>query len=208
MTGFKIHDKQQLTDDLAKLPRVLLMTFAAACAQRLLPNYLRYASAARHAKPAAMSNALAGLWSMIESCRFDEGVLAKDYDLCLSLIDDANNNEAPRREYIQGGAEAEDAVLAIAYAIRARNGDPEEGEAAAEQAINAIDSYLTQRHEVDLDDKEWHQKLEAHPIMQMELRRRHMDLAELLAAARNPGGERAVIERIQRRAEMDAVSLW
>ena len=207
MTVFKIDDKQ-LTNDLAELPRTLLMAFAAACAQRLLPNYLRYASAARHAKPAAMSNALAGLWSMIESGHFDEGVLAKDYDLCLSLIGDANKNDSPRREYIQGGAEAEDAVLAIAYAIRARNGDPEEGAAAAEQAVNAIYNYLIEHQDVDLHDKERHRKADAHPIMQMELRRRHADLTELRAAARNPGSERAVIQRIQRRAEVDAVSLW
>src|SRR5690349_17439445 len=111
-------DEKNLVAALTELPRTLRTTFAAACAQRLLPNYVKYAEdGGRDANPAAVSGALAILWRMIESDRFDDGLLKKVYEVCVSLLPDYD------KQYIQGQEEAEDAVLSIAYAIRTQVDD-------------------------------------------------------------------------------------
>jgi hypothetical protein len=196
-------DDKELLDDLAELPTILRTTFAAACAQRLLPNYVRYANdGAMNANPAAVSNALAALWRMIENDRFDAALLAKEYELCVSLIPDAY------KQYIQGHEEANGAILSIAFAIRAQvEDDAKLAAAAARQAYNSLDHYIMERYGIDVSAPGAQQKIDAYPIMQLELRRQQVDLAELHLAAKNAGSERAVILRTRRRAEQDAAPL-
>jgi len=156
----------------------------------------------RDANPAALSSALATLWRMIESDRFDDGLLKREYDVCVSLMPDYD------KHYIQGQEEAEDAVLSIAYAIRTQVDDAAKyAELAAEKAYDSLDHYLIERYAIDLDEPRVRHKIEAYPIMQRELQRQQADLAELQEAAQNSGRERAVISRIKQRAEQDAAPL-
>jgi uncharacterized protein YjaG (DUF416 family) len=196
-------DQKELLNDLAELPTILRTTFAAACAQRLLPNYLRYADHVKNANAAAVSNALTTLWRMIESNRFDAAWLTKEYDLCVSLMPDAY------KEYIQGHEEALDAVLSIAFAIRAQidADDVELAVSAARQAYNALDHYIYERYGIDIGAPGAQQRIDAYPVMQIELRRQQVDLAELQSVMENPGSEPAIISRIRRRAEQDAAPL-
>jgi uncharacterized protein YjaG (DUF416 family) len=197
-------DQKELLNDLAELPTILRTTFAAACAQRLLPNYVRYAdNGARNTNPAAVSNALATLWRMIESNRFDAALLTKEYELCVSLMPDAY------KQYIQGHEEALDAVLSIAFAIRAQvdADDVELAVSAARQAVNALDHYIYERYGINIGAPGAQQKIDAYPIMQIELRRQQVDIAELQSVMENPDSEPAIISRIRRRAEQDAAPL-
>ena len=196
-------DRSKLLNDLAGLPTPLQTAFAAACAQRLLVNYVAYAEdGARNADPAAVSNALETLWGMIENNRFDDALLAKQYDVCVSLLPDY------KREYIQGQEEAEDAVLSIAYAIRMRvDADADFAVSAAEKAYDSLDHYLTEHHAIDISAPGARQKIDAYPLMQLEFRRQQADLAELHSAPKNAGSERAIISRMRRRAKRDAAPL-
>src|SRR5262249_162633 len=157
---------------------ILRATFAAACAQRLLPNYVRYADDAKDANAAAVSNALTTLWRMIESNRVDAASLTREYELCVWLVRDAF------KEYIQGTEEALDAVVSVGFAIRTQvdTDDVELAVAAARQAYNALDHYIYERYGTDIGAPGARQKIDSYPIMQIELRRQQVDLAELRSA--------------------------
>jgi uncharacterized protein YjaG (DUF416 family) len=196
-------DKNVLANDLEMLPKNLRVVFAAACAQRLLPSYLRYATIATNANPTAVSQALANLWESVEGSPLNAASLEKHYDVCLSLIPDYD------KEYVQGQEIAEDAVLAVIYGIDTQlSGDSQDAAASAESAYNSLDHYVIDKFNVDIAAPNAQLRIDSYPIMQAEFRRQRTDMADLQSAAKNSGSERAVIARIKRRAEVDSIDFF
>jgi uncharacterized protein DUF416 len=196
-------DEKNLVKELNMLPKSLRVAFAAACAQRLVPNYIRYAAMAKKADAAAVLQGLANVWGRLDGKPLSAGVLSKCRDACISLIPDYDE------EYIDRQEIAEDAVLSVIYAIDAElSGDSRHAAGAAESVYNSLYHHITSRVDLNSDGPDTLLRVDSYPIVQAEFQRQRADMADLRGAAKNSGSERAVIARIRRRAGADSIGLF
>jgi uncharacterized protein YjaG (DUF416 family) len=190
--------RDDLPEKLSSLPRRLRTAFAAACAQRLMPGYTRFASGSLNANPQQAAKILGELWNDIQKGSSDPNKLKRDVETCETLIPN------PDLGYFDGFEYVEDAMCSLAYAIESElKGGVEEAVWAAERGPESLFHFvqcLVGHAESRADGV----RIDSHPLMQAELRRQEADLADLQLAAKNPGSEPAIIARIRRRAEADA----
>jgi hypothetical protein len=64
--------RTQLTKKLERLPPLLRVVFAAACAERLLPTYITFSDLREQGDPEAITRALARLWEDVDGSRMKE----------------------------------------------------------------------------------------------------------------------------------------
>jgi hypothetical protein len=196
-------DLAKLTAELDALPKRLRVAFAAACVQRQLPSYLRYARGQNPKDGEEMADILFRLWNAIERNQFASDALRRDRALCETLIPGDDHGDFEGWEY------AEDAALSLCYAIEAELTAKSENAAhGAHHAYAALDDYVIGRFDVDVNAPGARQRIDSFPIVQAEFRRQQADLAELRSAALAPGRAQGVIERIKLRAERDSASFF
>ncbi len=109
------HDENKLWAQLGQLPSRLRVAFAVACAQRQVPNYVRFSKVAGQGDATALIRALSRLWDELEGSAAAKGLLQQQLDSCMSLLPDPENDPHGRLAYY-----AEDAVSSAVYAIGAR----------------------------------------------------------------------------------------
>lgn len=200
-------DEKQVMDLIELLPKRLRAAFAAACAQRQLPNYIRTSAVNPIANPEAVTRMLRELWDSIEQNAFEPEKIRRDLDLCDALTPGDDT------EWFSGGGFAQRALLSLAYAFdTALSGGSQEAMWAAYGACEALEKHIVERFGVD-DVVPYNAPgrcsfIDSFPIMQAELSRQQADLMELQVAAKAPSSEAAVIARIKRRAESDAGSFF
>jgi hypothetical protein len=193
-------DREQMMERIGPLPKRLRVVFAAASAQRQLPNYLRRSATNSGGNVEAAVRILRELWDSVARNEFELEKLRRDVAVCITLI-------RHYEKYPEGIELAEDAVASLAYALEtAISGGSQETLWAAERAYSALDQYIIERFGVDVNAPHAQARIDAFSIMQAELSRQRADLLDLHGAAKHPGNEAAVIARIKRRAERDAVS--
>jgi uncharacterized protein YjaG (DUF416 family) len=197
MTALRF-SRDDLSKKLSSLPRRLRTAFAAACAQRLMPGYIRSASRNPNANPQQAIKILDELWNDIRGGFADPNKLNRDVDTCAALIPDYDVS------YFDGIEYAEDAICSLIYAIESElKGGAEEAAWAADRVhttlfhfVESLVGHVETRAEMA--------RIDSHPLIQAELRRLEADLADLQLAAKNRGSEPAIIARIRRRAEADS----
>jgi len=195
-------ERKQMMDQIDPLPKRLRVAFAAACAQRQLPNYVRTSAANPTGNPKAVTRMLRELWDRVARNAFEPEKLRREAALCRALVPDAE-------EQFEGIGYAENAVVSLAYAFdTALSGGSQETVWAAERAYDSLDVYVIDHFGVDVNTPHVQSYIDSFPIIQAELSRQQADLAELHAAAKDPSAEAAVIARIKRRAESDAASFF
>ena len=190
------HD--DLSKKLSSLPRRLRTAFAAACAQRLMPGYIRSASRNSNANPQQMIKILDELWNDIRGGSPDRSKLNRDVESCAALIPDYDVS------YFDGTEYAEDAICSLIYVIESElKGEAEKPAWAADRAHESLFHFvesLVGHAETRADLA----RIDPHPLIQTELRRQAADFVDLESAAKNPGSEPAIIARIRRRAQADS----
>jgi len=195
-------ERKQVMEQIDPLPKRLRVAFAAACAQRQLPNYVRTSAANPTGNPKAVTRMLRELWGDIARDAFAREKIQHEAALCAALIPDYV-------ECFEGIEYAEDAVLSLAFALdTALSGTSEDTMWAAQRAYSALNEYVIQRFAVDTNAPHAQAFIDSFPMIQAELSRQQVDLAELRAAVKHPGSEAAVIARIKGRAESDAASFF
>jgi hypothetical protein len=196
-------ERRQIVDRIDPLPPQLRAAFAAACAQRQLPNYIRAAAVNQIGGPGDPARILSELWESIESNAFELKKLKRDRAACERIIDDYYDG------MFEGFEFAEDAVASLIYALdTACSRSSQDAMWAAERAHHALFDYIVKRFDLDPGEAAVRSQIDAFPIMQAEMSRQQADLLDLHAAAQAPGNEAAVIARIKRRAESDAASFF
>ena len=116
-------DEEQLKRELNVLPKNLRAVFAAACAQRQLPNYLRFATSTGKGNATIASEAMATIWNELGHRSLAEKALQEMEDRCLALVPDYDEY------YLEGQEYADDAIAALVYAIRTlKSGNSQEAE--------------------------------------------------------------------------------
>ncbi len=200
MVPYLSYNEAEIMERLERLPADLRVSFAAACAQRLLPAYAEYSK--EIGDPPNGLNELAGhLWEGLEQGHhsLNEG---QEADACMSLMPDDADDEL----HIY----AQDAVAALTYAFRARiSGDSQEAAWAARRAYEAFDQFAIKRTQIDLADAMAEQTILTNPIVQDELRRQNRDLDDLLLAAASVAQEERllVVRALRSRAASEGAQI-
>jgi uncharacterized protein YjaG (DUF416 family) len=187
-------NEQCLVSKLDRLPPTLRVLFAASTAERLSPAYLSYSRLTGRGDPSALSGALERLWHDIEGQRMDSAQVQKNLEMLMVLIPREGDGS-----WIPEQAWAEDAVAAVAYALRCReNGQSIESAWAAQRAYEALDHFVISKTGIDIASPEANEEVLLSPLVQAELLRQRRDLDELMAA-----GDEALVSiarRMRRRA--------
>jgi uncharacterized protein YjaG (DUF416 family) len=193
-------DEKELRRQLERLPNGLGVAFAAACAQRQVPNYARFSKVAGQGEPSSLIQALSCLWDELQGKLAAKTQLQQQLDVCMSLLPDPEGDHLDRLAYY-----AEDAVSSAAYAIQARlEANIQHAIWAAERAYNALDEFVgAQNHSGPFDQKE-ESRILSHPLVQAELGRQQADLAQLQKIAAGSMNESEGIAQVLHRAQTDA----
>jgi hypothetical protein len=163
-----------------------------------MPGYTRFASKNFKPNPQQAAKILNELWNDIENGSSDPSKLKRGVEICETLIpnDDVS--------YFDGYEYVEDAMVSLVYAVESELKEgTEEAVWAAEKARASLFRFV-ERLVGYAESRADMARIDAHPLMQAELRRQEADLADLQSAARHPGNEPAIIARIRRRAEADS----
>ena len=194
------HDESDLWKQLERMPNRLRVAFAAACAQRQVPNYVRFTKAAGQGSPDVLIGALGCLWDDLLGRKVTENELRRQLDACMSVLPD-------EEDFYDGLAYyAEDAVSAAAYAIRARlSSDVQQVIWAARRAYEALDEFVsTEKPDSEAVDQTEEERNLSHSLVQAELRRQRVDLAQLQKIEGGSISESEGIAEVRRRAQADA----
>jgi uncharacterized protein YjaG (DUF416 family) len=190
-----------LRAQLDRLPREHRTAFAAACAERLFPAYLRFSHEATKADVETLRALLDRLWDdLTGSNPLSELEARASAKKCLALV--------PREEDEPSDAQpcAEDATAALAYAFETRvKSGSREAAWSARRAYEALDHFLM------FDDSGVvasanEQRLLEHPLVQAELARQRRDLDELLRA--REGAVDEVAARLRDRAKEEGATFF
>ncbi len=193
------HDEEDLWKQLERMPNRLRVAFATACAQRQVPNYVRFTEVAGQGHPDVLIDVLNCLWDDLLGRLATEPKLRQQLDACMSLL--------PEESAACDGLEyyAEDAVSAATYAIEARLfSDIQPVIWAARRAYNALDEFAGSESPGGAIDQEEEERILSHPLVQAELRRQRADLMQLQKIKIGSINEREVVEEVRRRAQADA----
>lgn len=170
--------RTQLMKKLDRLPLLLRVVFAAACAERLLPGYVLFSDLTQQGDPQAITRALARLWEDLAGDPMSDIEAQANVSTCMALVppdDDASLGTE--------SAYAEDACVAVVYALKCRHsGDSQEAMWSAERATSTLDTFVINRDNVNLNALGAERRILADPLIQAELARQLRDLDELLGA--------------------------
>jgi hypothetical protein len=163
-----------------------------------MPGYSRFASRDFKPNPQRAAKILDELWSDIENGSSDPGKLKRDVETCKTLIPDDDVSYFVGYEYV------EDSMCSLMYAVESELKEgAEEAVWAAERAQESLFGFV-ESLVGNAESRADMVRIDAHPLMQAELRRQEADLADLQTAAKSPGREAEIIARIRRRAQTDA----
>jgi len=194
------YDERDLWKQLERMPDRLRGAFAAACAQRQVRNYVHFSKVAGRGRPDVLIGALGGLWDDLLGRQITENNLRQQLDACMSLLPDEQDIHDGIAYY------ADDAVSAAAYAIGARlSSDIQQVIWAARRAYNALDEFVCAEKPGNgaIDQKE-EERILSHSLVQAELRRQRVDLAQLQKIEVGSISEMEGIAEVRRRAQIDA----
>lgn len=186
-------DEGELSKELQGISADLRVAFAAACAARLMVAYTRFSSRTRKGDPLVLSAILGRLWLDLGGTRMSDAELEEHIETCETLIPDEDG-----KDWVIEQAAAEDAVSALAYALRCRrNGQPREATWAARCAYEALDDFVINQEDIDTNAPGAEHRVLSNPLVQAELGRQARDLHELV-------GGLVTIEQLRDRANAEA----
>lgn len=168
-------DEPDLVRSLECLPVWQRVAFAAACAERLRPAYLSFSQRTGRGDGVAFQNILDRLWlDLGGSCMADDEI-EMSIEKCMEFT--PHEDDEP---WDDSQVYAEDAGIALVYALRCRqNSESQEAAWAARHVYEALDHYVIAREDVDLSTPGAEARVLSHPLIQAELMRQYRDLAVL-----------------------------
>jgi uncharacterized protein YjaG (DUF416 family) len=200
--GILSYNEASLITELDRIAVPLRVVFAAAAAERLLPAYVGFSHKTGRGNPNLLTGILDRLWRDIQGIQMDPEELQQNIDLAMKLIPD--EDEFP---WILGQEWAEDAVVAVVYALGCRqNGKSQESAWAARRAYAALDHFIINHEDIDTNIEGAEERILSNPLIQDELMRQQRDLREL--AAVDLQGESTVVQKIRQRAKAESIGAF
>lgn len=158
----RTYDEASIVRRLSSLDRKHKTAFAAACAQRLLPLFQRYADLAPSADGAVVGSVVSLVWEALRGAPID---LLPQQQLAEAQVPVEDDNWVLETGYAQSSA------ACAAYAVRTwLNDDPQEAGWAARQAYEVAD-YAAQQllNDLDLNAPDAENKLLGHELVRAAL---------------------------------------
>jgi len=183
-------DPEFLRLQLDKLPARHRTTFAAACCERLLPNYAAFAREVRWGEPETLRAALDHIWRVLGGGSLDRGEINRLVAKCDSVIPDTEDFDT------SSVSAALDAGTAVVETLRSLlDGDSQRVVDVASFCRDTIDMYIQDRDRLDYNsDPLFETKIAQDPLMKRELARQAAILSEL---ASNPVLDGAFVKRLR-----------
>jgi uncharacterized protein YjaG (DUF416 family) len=161
-----------------------------------LPAYVRFQEQSGRGNSRELAAILERLWRDLEGDPMTSLDIDVSIERCMSLI--PREDEGP---WIEQQAAAEDAVMALAYALRCRKtGESQEAAWAARCCYEALDHFVINRDDIDVNEAGAEAVVVAEPLVQAELIRQQRDLDVL----RLHGEEKDIAARLRLRAVAEA----
>jgi len=198
------YDEPLLVKHLNRIAPPLRVAFAASCAERLFPAYVRFSEQTGRGNPRILRSALDRLWTALVDQAISASDLATEIDSCMAQIPREDEGDwSPTRAY------AEDAAAAIAYGLRVLNkGDSQEAAWAARRVYEALDHFVINTSGVDGDGPDVEEQVLQHPLVQAELKRQRRDLEALVVAHSQSRDTRATIDSLRKMAMSEASTFF
>jgi uncharacterized protein YjaG (DUF416 family) len=166
----------------------LRVVFASLCAERIVPAYSAFAERSGSGNSSYLMSILNRLWRDVEGEEMSDDQIQEDLTACLELIPGENE-----RQWSSLRAYAEDAVAAVAYALRTRqSGESQETAWAARRSYEALDHFVVSQEAIDTNEPGTEERIIAHPLVQKELARQWQDLDELEKLIHEPRRHRSI----------------
>lgn len=169
------YDEPAIVQRLTRLDRTRKAAFAAACAQRLLPLFDRYA-AATSADPAIIHGVLERVWEALRGTQVD-----------LLPLQAAAEGQVPQEDddWIVETGYAQNATACAAYAVRAWLTDDAQEAAWASRQVYELADYAVQQllPDLDLNRPDAESQLLGNELVQIALAGIEHDLSEVESAA-------------------------
>jgi uncharacterized protein YjaG (DUF416 family) len=192
-------DEPGLIARLTKLPNELRVAFAALCAERQLPNYIRFSTRSGLGNPTLLNEAFVSIWEDLQGRSVSKARLTSILEQCMALIPNGDEDTEEETAY------ADDAAASVAYTIRARLvGDPQEAAWAARRAYDAVDHFILSELNSTIVERGREGLIASHPLAQAELQRQQADLQDLQSASGEEPFPASVISGLRDRARRDA----
>ncbi len=200
--GILRFNEESLKLALSRIAAPLRVVFAAAVAERLLPAYVTFSHKTGRGNPDLLTQILERLWGDIDGIEMSPEQLQQYIDLSMELI--PQEDEIP---WIPDQAWAEDAAVAVVYALHTRqNGKSQDAAWAARRAYNALDDFVITQEDIDPSTAGAEERIISNPLIQAEFMRQQRDLRELVAVDRQD--ESVVVQKIRQRAKAESISVF
>jgi uncharacterized protein YjaG (DUF416 family) len=175
MTGFLKYDEAALAVPLAGLKPWQKAAFALACAQRMLPVYLKYCAVTGEGDAAFARHAVEKLWRALEEASLAPDELQELLERAEELIPPGEAAGMVICHYY-----AADAMAALIYAAECQQRDPvQEAVWAARQPFEVVTNYVEDRDGLNYNVEADRLRLDHDPEVQEELQREEADLRVL-----------------------------
>jgi len=182
-------DPESLKHDLDWLPRNHRVAFAAACCERLLPNYAAFAREVQWGEPSVLRDALEYVWSVLADGHFDRTEIEGLMERCDAVIPDSEDFDT------SSVSAALDAGTAVVGTLRSLlEGDTQQIVEVASYCRDTVHMYIQDRDDLDYQDPLFDMKIEQDPLMRRELARQSSTLSEL---ANNPVLDGVFLKRLR-----------
>ena len=167
-------DEDDLLERLSRCDQKGLVTFALACAERLLPNYRRFSREHGWGNVQPLREALDLAWAWLDNGSIDAAVAAELCDACEAQ---APNTEDFDSLYVSPALDAANAAVAVARLLV----EPvvETAVEVATFARDTVDMYVQEIEGMPANSADLEERIRLHPMMQREL----SDQREALEAA-------------------------
>jgi uncharacterized protein YjaG (DUF416 family) len=167
-------DPDSLKRDLDRLPPAHRVAFAAACCERLLPNYSAFAREVGWGKPDTLRAALDYVWSVLEGGSIDHGRIDRIIEQCDAVIPDT---EAFDTIAVSSALDAGTAVVGTLRSLL--DGDTKHIVEVASYCRDTVHMYIQDRDDLDYKDALFDMKIEQDVLMRRELARQSDILSKL-----------------------------
>lgn len=165
--------ENMLSERLSRLNCMQITAFAASCAERLMPTYIRFAENAALAPEDKLlyRKSLDNIWNCALGKLIDKKSIVDMEHACLNAVP----SEDDAWEF--GEPYAEDAGAAVTFAVRTwLSCDPQNAVWAARRVYEALDNFVVTSLNSSLIDE---QEVLSNHLIQKELVRQQLDLEQL-----------------------------
>jgi uncharacterized protein YjaG (DUF416 family) len=171
-------DPDLLEHEISRLPRAHRVAFAAACCERLLPNYAAFVREVHWGEPGLLRSALDYIWSAIAGGSVDGEEIHRLIRQCEDVIPDTEDFET---SLVSAALDAGTAVIGTLRALL--DGDTKHVVGVASYCRDTVHMYIQDRDDLEYCDPLFDLKIERDALMRRELERQSTLLSKL---ASNP----------------------